>query len=141
MFNWIQSIKGETDLHRLSALCYNGREGKLDELNMRITDNIDMAQVTHYIGRLGPHQYAVSMIITAYLNVPVLRKTKARRLPSANVKHITLPAESADFHTTCQDIPRALISDILGRISLRGYILETSCQALLSRASLRKPAI
>lgn len=76
-------------------------------MKRRTEDNIDMAELTHYIGRLGAHQYAVSMIITAYLNVPILRKTKAEFLPSADVKRITLPAESVDFHTTSKDISRS----------------------------------
>ncbi|KAJ5658577.1 uncharacterized protein N7484_002226 [Penicillium longicatenatum] len=107
VLTWIQDIQAETDLYRLSALCYSGREGKLDELKSRTKDNIDMAEATHYIGRLGAHHYAVSMIIAAYMNVPILRKTKAIRLPSANVKDITLPAESVNFHTICKDISKS----------------------------------
>lgn len=140
MFTWIQSIEGATDLYRLSALCYNGREGKLDELKMRIKDNIDMAEVAHYIGRLGAHQYAVSMIITAYLNVSVLRKTKVRRLPSANVKHITLPAESVDFHTTCQDISRSTYlrypgHDLYTRLYTRNFLSGFVIPSKLAKTS------
>ncbi|CEL02062.1 hypothetical protein ASPCAL01637 [Aspergillus calidoustus] len=103
VLTWIRDIEGETDPYRLSTICYDGRERELEEVRSKAIGNVPMAQVAHYIGRLGAHRYAVSMIITACIQVPVLRRiVRAVFLPSADARPVILPPEAANFYKTCK---------------------------------------
>lgn len=67
--------------------------------------NTDIAEFAHYIGRLGAHRYAVSIIVTAFLKVPVLRRiVKIEFLPAMKTREIILPREAVDFQKTCKVI-------------------------------------
>lgn len=71
---WIQEVASERNKLRLYLICYYARGNKLDELKRQgqLRGDGDFADLAHYIGRLGAHRYAASMILTVALNDPVL---------------------------------------------------------------------
>jgi hypothetical protein len=105
--SWIENIEKESDLHKLSLLCYNGREKELDELKSRgrQDNNSDFTELAHYIDRLGAHRYAVSTIITAALGVPDLQSIDTVKfIPHFGEEEVALPQESVNFQTVSQKL-------------------------------------
>ncbi|GKZ30023.1 hypothetical protein AbraIFM66950_007543 [Aspergillus brasiliensis] len=103
VYTWIRKIEREPDMYRLSGLCYEGRERQLEAVKGVAMENKDIAELAHYIGRLGAHKYAVSMIVTAWMKVPVLRRIiEPKFLPSAEARPIELPPAAGDFQKTCK---------------------------------------
>ncbi|KAL3466948.1 hypothetical protein BJX64DRAFT_249344 [Aspergillus heterothallicus] len=140
VLSWIEDIERETDMYHLSQLCYEARERQLEEMNTIGAEHKDILELVHYIGRLGAHRYAVSMIVTAWMKVPALRRIKRHEfLPAAEARPILLPGSVGNFAQTCKSICTSPFlhtnerRDLYAQLYARNYTSDFALEEELER--------
>jgi hypothetical protein len=104
----------------------------MEELKNKANEADCLRDLVHYIGRLGGHRHAVSIIVSAVMKVPSLRHISEVRLaPPSEVRNITLHPDSLDpYHIVKRICKKATEIDSSSRLhAIVESIMNAMCGA------------
>jgi hypothetical protein len=119
---WLKDVQNIMDLQQLTIICYDARGNQIEELKHKASEADCLKDLAHYIGRLGAHRQAVSIIVSAMMEVPSLQQISSVRLvPPSEVRKITLQPHSPNLYDMVKRICQKA-SDVTCLSSLHAFV-------------------